>query len=92
LNYKIAEKGISRTVNSIAYTNVIHVSFSNIAVTGAPIPLNINSTGDSYYAQGVGLIESTLSVPSQTITISGFPVGTIPNYSSNEILLSSNIK
>lgn len=92
LNYKIAERGMSRTVNSIAYSNVIRVSFSGIAVTGAPIPVNITATGDSYYAQGFGLIESTLSVPQQNIVVFGTPVGTIPQYNSKEILLSSNVK
>ncbi|NOT90338.1 hypothetical protein [Ferruginibacter sp.] len=56
LTYIIAEKGISRTVNSIAYTNVIRVT-TTIAVTGLP-PGSVTTDIQSYYAPKAGLIES----------------------------------
>ena len=53
----IAEKGISRTVNGINYTNVIHVS---TAITSVLIPAaSLTSSIDSYYAPKYGLIENT---------------------------------
>jgi hypothetical protein len=54
---KIAEKGIDRTVNGTAYSNVIHVSTS---LSSALIPSNsFTSSIDSYYAPKYGLIENT---------------------------------
>lgn len=54
---KIAETGISRTVNGTAYSNVIHVSTS---LSSALIPSSaLSSSIDSYYAPKYGLIENT---------------------------------
>lgn len=54
---KISEKGISREVNGITYTNVIHVTTS---ITSALIPSNaLTSSIDSYYAEKFGLIENS---------------------------------
>jgi hypothetical protein len=54
---KIEEKGISRTVNGKAYTNVTHVSTS---LSTALIPASaFTSSIDSYYAPKVGMIENT---------------------------------
>jgi hypothetical protein len=56
LNNKIAEKGISRQVNGISYTNVIHVSTS---LSSSSIPTSgLTSSIDSYYASKYGLIEN----------------------------------
>lgn len=54
---KIAEKGISRIVNSITYINVIHVStgISTAVIPAASLTSDINS----YYAPRYGLIENT---------------------------------
>ena len=62
LNYTIKEKGITRTVGSKLFTNVIHVRL-DLSVT----ILNSIGGGDFYYAEGVGLIENAInvSVPGQ---------------------------
>lgn len=52
---KIVEKGISRTVNGISYSNVIHVSTS---LSSPLIISGFTSSIDSYYAPKYGLIES----------------------------------
>ncbi len=60
LTNKIAEKGISMTVNGISYSNVIHVSTS---LSSALIPSSsFTSSIDSYYAPKFGLIENTSKV------------------------------
>ncbi len=57
VNNKIAEKGIDRTVNGTAYSNVIHVSTT---LSSALIPSSaFTSSIDSYYAPKYGLIENT---------------------------------
>ncbi|MGN6602290.1 MAG: hypothetical protein ACTHK8_07545 [Ginsengibacter sp.] len=54
---KIAEKGISRTVNGTQYSNVIHVTTT---LSSALIPASsFTSSIDSYYAPNYGLIENT---------------------------------
>lgn len=57
LTYTIAEKGISRVVNGITYTDVIHIttSISSSLIPAASLTTNINS----YYAEKYGLIETT---------------------------------
>ena len=57
LTYTISEKGISRTVNSNSYTNVIHVSttLSSSLIPSAALVSKI----DNYYAPKYGLIENT---------------------------------
>jgi hypothetical protein len=58
-DYTIAEKGISRTVLGVTFSNVIHVSsVVSVAVSGITDTTN---TTDYYYASGIGLIESDLS-------------------------------
>ena len=56
----IAEKGISRTVNGIAYTDVIHVTTTlSISLLGSPLPTGAVVTDiQNYYAKKVGMIES----------------------------------
>jgi len=56
---KIAEKGISRTVNGIDYSNVTHVSTS---LSSALIPSGLTSSIDSYYAPNYGMIENSTVV------------------------------
>lgn len=53
----IMEKGISRTVNSTSYSDVIHVSttISSTLIPAASLVTNINS----YYAPKYGLIENS---------------------------------
>ena len=56
-NYEIISMGTTRTVVGVLYPDVIQVTQS----TSASIPgvgTSIVSTGDYYYAKGVGLIES----------------------------------
>lgn len=54
---KMAEKGISRTVNGKSFSNVIHVN-TTLSATGIPSSA-LSSAIDSYYAPGYGLIENT---------------------------------
>lgn len=56
----IAEKGISRTVNGVNYTNVIHV-YSSLSAAGIPAAA-LTSSIDSYYAPKYGLIENSTLV------------------------------
>lgn len=57
---KIKEKGISKTVNGISYTNVIHVE-TTLAVAGIPSSALVTDI-QFYYAPKTGLIESTNKV------------------------------
>ena len=59
LTNKIAEKNVTRTVNSIAYNNVIRVS-TTISGNVGPLPITgLNSDINNYYAPKYGLIESS---------------------------------
>jgi len=60
INYQIAEKGISRTVNGQNYSDVIHVSatISSSLIPSADLTTSINS----YYAKKYGLIENNTLV------------------------------
>ncbi|KAA9037678.1 hypothetical protein FW778_16420 [Ginsengibacter hankyongi] len=60
LNYQIAEKGVSRTVNSQNYSDVIHVTatISSTLIPSADLTTSINS----YYAKKYGLIENSTLV------------------------------
>jgi len=58
LTYKIAEKGISRTINNITYTDVIHVS-ATISSSLIPATSLSSSSLDGYYAKKYGMIESS---------------------------------
>ena len=69
LDYKLEEKGIQRTVSGKSFSNVIHVSSKlNVAIPMVPLPIDI--TIHYYFADGVGIIESTTTesgvVQSQT--------------------------
>ncbi|MDQ2863202.1 MAG: hypothetical protein M3R50_06035, partial [Bacteroidota bacterium] len=57
LTFKIVEKGISRIINNVTYTDVIHVS---AAISSSIIPsASLISSLDSYYAKKYGMIESS---------------------------------
>jgi hypothetical protein len=57
LTNNIAEKGISRNVNGINYTDVIHVTST---ISSSLIPsASLTSSIDSYFAEKYGLIENT---------------------------------
>jgi hypothetical protein len=64
---KIAEKGISRTINGVTYSNVIHVSTS---LSTALIPSGFTSAIDTYYAPNYGLIESSTLIQLNYLTLS----------------------
>jgi len=64
---KIAEKGISRTVNGKTYSNVTHVSTS---LATALILSGFISAIDSYYAPNYGLIESSTLIQLNYLTLS----------------------
>lgn len=74
--YTITEKGISKSVQGKNYTDVIHVALA-LSATGLG---NVGS-GDFYYAKGIGMISSSL-----TITIPG------NNTSNTTELVSYEIK
>ena len=65
----IAEKGVSRTVNNIAYADVIHVT-TTISVQGLPAG-TITTDIQSYYARKAGLIENKnkLNAPLLTVNV-----------------------
>lgn len=76
LTYTIAEAGTTRTVNGKDYKDVIHV---NVVVN----VLSVNfGGGDFYYANNVGLIESSIKLTPSTQT----------TYTSSQQLVSYEIK
>jgi hypothetical protein len=60
--YNIVEKGITKTVQGKTYSDVIHVRQDFISSFGN------SGGGDNYYAKGIGLISSslTISIPGQS--------------------------
>lgn len=54
--YTIVEKGITKNVQGKNYTDVVHVV---LALSSA---LGNNGGGDFYYAKGIGMISSTLTI------------------------------
>jgi hypothetical protein len=64
LTNTITEKGISKTVKGVAYTDVIHVTtVLTISVGGIPLPPGALTTDiQSFYAPNIGLIQSTNKV------------------------------
>jgi len=83
LTYTIMETGISRMVNSIAYTDVIHLktAISSSLVPAASLTTNINN----YYARKYGMIESTNILNLNYM-------GIVQNTDTKTILLSADIK
>ena len=66
--YKIAGKGLSMTINGTVFTEVIHVSLTDVSAYSQIPPSSSNNlitrmaTGEFYYARGVGLIKSELNI------------------------------
>ena len=56
--WKIVEKGISRTVLGVSYNNVIKVHLNGTAILGAKAVSAVIANADYYYAPNVGLIEN----------------------------------
>ena len=87
INYRLAEKGITRVVNGITYNNVIKVT-STITSSSTLIPSGgLQSDIQNYYAPGVGSIESiskiNINIPLASI---------VQNISTRSFLKSSDIK
>jgi hypothetical protein len=68
-NNKIAQKGVSKTVNGIAYTDVTDVE-TTLSVTGIPFAYTLTSTIDYYYAPKFGQIENESKID---LIITGLP-------------------
>jgi len=84
LTSKIAQKGISKTVNVVTYNNVTDVE-TTLAVAGIPIPYTLTTDIHNYYAPKVGEIENKLKL---NLTVTGFP----PNSFDQKLeLLSATI-
>lgn len=60
VTYNITERNVSRIVNSVTYSNVIHVSAT---ISSSLIPSSsLTSSLNSYYAPKYGLIESSTKI------------------------------
>lgn len=81
---KIAQKGISKTVNGITYTNVTDVE-TTLSVTGIPFAYTLTSDIHYYYAPKVGQIENKTKID---LTVTGFPP---TNFEQKTELQSSTI-
>ena len=57
-DYKILEKGVTRTVFNRTYNNVIHVQGKIKTVLPAGITLPLNYVMDYYFSKDVGIIEA----------------------------------
>lgn len=84
LTNKILETGISKTVNTITYNNVIHVS-TGVSVAGIPSSA-LTSDINYYYAPNYGMIENTtilninyFGIVSNTNTTSRLKTATLVN-------------
>ncbi len=69
LNSKIAQKGISKTVNGITYNNVTDVE-TTLSVAGIPIPYTLTTDIHNYYAPKVGEIENKMKL---NFSVTGLP-------------------
>ena len=87
--YKISEKGISRAIQGTLFTNVIHVSLTDVSAYSAVPPSGQLAagiaSGDFYYALVVGLIQARFEVED-------VPSFGISSYKSSQILTSYSIK
>ncbi len=87
--YKISEKGISRAIQGKLYTDVIHVSLTDVSAYSAVPPSGQLAggiaSGDFYYALGIGLIQARFN-------IEDVPSFGISSYKSSQILTSYSIK
>lgn len=80
LNYTIKEKGITRTVATKAYNNVIHVRL-DLTIEG----IGAVGGGDFYYAEGVGMIDDLIAITPPAL------LG-MPNYNLKQELTAYEIK
>ncbi len=81
---KIAQKGISKTVNGITYNNVTDVE-TTLSVTGIPFAYTLTSDIHYYYAPKIGQIENKTKID---LTVTGFPS---TNFDQKTELQSSTI-
>lgn len=59
IDYTLREKGVQRTVLGKTYSNVIYVNSKlNVAVPLLPVTLPFDISVDTWYADGIGIIES----------------------------------
>lgn len=79
----VVDKGISRTVNGVTYSNVIHIK-STLSSSDIPAA-NLTSDINNYYAPKVGVIETTNKI---NLNYSGF----VQNVDTKLILMSSVLK
>ena len=88
-NYKIAQKGISRTVNGINYTDVTDVE-TTLSVSGIPAFITYSLTSDIhyYYAPKYGQIENKTKID---FTVTGLPGVTPVHYEQKTELQSATI-
>ena len=83
LSFSIAEKNISRMVNTTNYTNVIHVSAT---ISSSFIPAaSLTSSINTYYAPNFGLIESSTKINLNYL-------GLLENVNLSVKLLTANLK
>ena len=90
LNNKIAQKGISRTVNGIVYTDVTDVE-TTFSIAGIPAFVTYTLTTDIhyYYAPKFGQIENKTKI--DFVVTGGIPGVTPINFDQKTELQSSNI-
>ncbi|MBC7626646.1 hypothetical protein [Ferruginibacter sp.] len=83
----ITQKGISKTVNAIVYTDVVHVTSSlSVSVLGVPLPAGaVTSDVQSFYAKKYGLIQSSNKI---NINYSGI----VSDTDQQTILKSSDLR
>lgn len=59
IDYTLSEKGVQRAVLGKTYSNVIHVASKlNIVVPLLPVTLPFDVSVDTWYAEGVGIVET----------------------------------
>jgi hypothetical protein len=76
-DYTIEEKGISRVVLGVTFTNVIHVTaMLSVNYMGTNVP---EGQVEYYYAQGIGLIESTTTISGSLYESTYLKTYSIPN-------------
>jgi hypothetical protein len=82
LTFTVVEKGVSKTVNGVSYTDVIHVKTD---ITSSLTTTGISTDIHNYYAPKVGVIETTNKV--------NISFGSIADTTDTKtILLSSDIR
>lgn len=85
LTNTVTAKGITKTVNGVTYTDVIHVT-TTMAVPGLPPGASISTDIQSFYARKYGMINNINKV---TIIVPGFPTQTTDQVTN---LTSADIK